>query len=689
MKPELMISGLNKRLAFLLNKASLFNDKALENKLQSMLRETLILELLSERYIIAVSGLQGVGKSTLIKNLYDLPEGILPAHLNRGEKLPILVCEGNVKQTQKKVFTFVRSSEKNTSLIAARKCQENFIEIVQNPGRKHILLEITVPKRYFKGENFGFLLLPGIEKSGVFEDEHWWVSLAKSSLKASANSILAVNHSKLASKENDDVIELMVEHFKSAKPIIACTFADQRDSIKEAELHRQVAKKFDITKKEIHNRIISTGKGKEWKKDLIRALFENNTLSIGHRTLQLENLNRSLRDSLPIILNDTKLLLNTKKIDSQSNRMDSLEPILEEYDKAVESLRREYSSLLTKSLTQFSTKPLDSARAEIIEGGLLEKIRKSFFRSPINKELELEDLVKRNWDDANGLKYDRAYLGVLSKLINRRISRSCPLLENVTPENSGNVQRLLGNFSTDSEADNMLDEAVLNDLRLFCSPTFKGENTEFSRNLKKSVSLVPVLALEFIRLTCVVPNLAAYLHELKKKERKDVDILEQISLNFQSIQGNSGKILFGMASMLGIDVAVDGKIDVFPAILSALGANTTPMMLAIVNASLGVAAHAVVLKGFWNEIVAEDFEEMVVVRQMITNIKNNTDHYLKELFDDMMRQMRYRLELRLREYFNVDSDYARIANCQKALGDVVEYCAEMRGVLNENKFLLA
>ena len=59
------------------------------------IRKIIIANELSENNTVCVSGLQGVGKSTMLKNLYDLSDEAMNISIGRGEKLPILIKESS------------------------------------------------------------------------------------------------------------------------------------------------------------------------------------------------------------------------------------------------------------------------------------------------------------------------------------------------------------------------------------------------------------------------------------------------------------------------------------------------------------------------------------------------------------------------------------------------------------------
>ena len=93
--PELLLNSFNNKVNNLLSKSIILNKPKLGKKLKIFFRQTFISELLFDEYVIAISGLQGAGKSTLVKELYELDDDDFPLPQNyaRGEKLPVMIKE--------------------------------------------------------------------------------------------------------------------------------------------------------------------------------------------------------------------------------------------------------------------------------------------------------------------------------------------------------------------------------------------------------------------------------------------------------------------------------------------------------------------------------------------------------------------------------------------------------------------
>ena len=98
------------------------NEDAFKNAemLFSSLRKLFIASMMHNRRLICISGLQGAGKTTLMKNFYGITDDFMNVSLGTGERVPVLITEGAV-------------SEPNIHAIAVRKDEDgNYKEIPIN-----------------------------------------------------------------------------------------------------------------------------------------------------------------------------------------------------------------------------------------------------------------------------------------------------------------------------------------------------------------------------------------------------------------------------------------------------------------------------------------------------------------------------------------------------------------------------
>ena len=69
-------------------------EKAKE--LENSIRKLKIASLMENKTLICVAGMQGAGKTTLMKNFYGLKGDALSIELGRGERIPVLITETDV-----------------------------------------------------------------------------------------------------------------------------------------------------------------------------------------------------------------------------------------------------------------------------------------------------------------------------------------------------------------------------------------------------------------------------------------------------------------------------------------------------------------------------------------------------------------------------------------------------------------
>lgn len=61
--------------------------------IKQALRKIVIANEIADRMIICITGLQGTGKTTLMKNFYDLDDDSMNITIGRGERLPVFITE--------------------------------------------------------------------------------------------------------------------------------------------------------------------------------------------------------------------------------------------------------------------------------------------------------------------------------------------------------------------------------------------------------------------------------------------------------------------------------------------------------------------------------------------------------------------------------------------------------------------
>ena len=106
---------------------SLFDEDDVLVELLEAHRTLTIMRVMSERYVIAVAGPQGAGKTTTMHWLYDIPEAYLPMNAITGERLPVLLIESDAEDYQGYIYSYNEATSRlNRSPAEPERMQENY-----------------------------------------------------------------------------------------------------------------------------------------------------------------------------------------------------------------------------------------------------------------------------------------------------------------------------------------------------------------------------------------------------------------------------------------------------------------------------------------------------------------------------------------------------------------------------------
>lgn len=671
--PEVMMRSLNNNLKTLFTHSLVLDNKDIEKKFKKLLRKTLISEYLFENYVIAISGLRGVGKSTLMKQLYDIPDEYLPLNIGRGEKLPILITEYNITNIETRVKRFKKNNDTdNYELIDEIIDTDEFKSIAIDPGANDILLDIRVPlnKNIFNIENNkSFLLLPGIESR---RDE--WQELLEYSLNFSATCIFVFDHTKFALQRNKDQIDKIKKDFEKAKPIYVLTWSDAVDD-QNKELKSTVMKELNVPEEE-ENRVIRSGLkneiGDKWISDLMSSIHKYSVIQREFRKSQFENLDKLLKYDLSDILNDIEKNGIYKDILNEFEEM-KISDFIKYFDDEEQVIREKYSKLTRKSLDIYINKPIDKAGTLIEKEKWYQKLKRLFLGKSLKEQREFKRKISEIWEHSNEVSPQDAQCLVLNELTSQQLQLHNQLPITFTKHSR---KELLGNFDPpkpDREK-GLINEDIINDYKIIFNPKNK---TTLSLKQKKAIELMPVLATEFIRINTIYPELS----KIAKNETIPKDQMDEITQDFNVQKKHYHTILAGIGGIIGIDGAVDGKIDTIPNLFKAIGVTGTAATAAM-WVGAGVAGGFITMSVI-KQMYKMDFKDSYFAKSLLNAIKDRHYQVYMENYDLLMSHIRELLKKRLTERYRIDEADARNERIIKSLADVEHNKFEMRELINE------
>ena len=681
-RPEAGLHALRDRLYDLLRALPVLNKPELEASVLPVLRKVEIARLLDAQYVVAVTGLQGVGKTTLMRALYGLPEGVLPEGVGRGEKIPIWILERTPEDDgpdMAVVEVTDRESGKSADL-RERPIEEaaDFAHIAQNPESRHFLLKLRVEPTFFQGDK-SFLLLPGIEGDGESADT-MWVELARHALSCADAAVFVANESGWARHTTQRELERLETMLSGSHPVVVLTGQDQ-SSDDHAELIETVARDMNVPDDE-RDRLLPThpepgapGRS-DWRQDLRHALQTYSATSRSARTRQLEHLKKVLTEEVLQLLQTVGTESKRAWATLDANEFSQVRHVTNEMEAEIQTLRADYSVALRKQLDTHQGKAVDALGGGIIEKGFWDKVKGLFGGDSLKDRTALRDAVARAWaaGDAPALLHGRA----LNDTVAPRLARY-----NALPTGASvSRQDLLGTFAapapvaaTDEDdlfgddtrpADTRaINPQVLSDAHILM--IHGADKAEFSDSLLNSVRVLPALAVEAVRIGTIAPG----LFDLEGKAFAPADQIKHVGDEFGALRESHSGILKGVAGMLGLDFVADGEFDIVKDLVGKAGVPAAaggPVTFAIVGA-IAVAYTAMSVSAAVNRA---EIDQHTRGSNAIAEIADQTHAAHLAEFDRMMNLLVEHVKNRLVGYYHLGTEYARIARLDKAFADARE-----------------
>ncbi len=219
---------------------------------------------------------------------------------------------------------------------------------------------------------------------------------------------------------------------------------------------------------------------------------------------------------------------------------------------------------------------------------------------------------------------------------------------------------------------------------------------------KGTIELLPALALEYARAASLMPALVGVhpdsLTAASGRERPDL-IRESVQQLGDGVELGQ-TVLRSIATVLAVDVASDGDIDVIPALLGSIGvgaaaaggtaasggaaaggaaaggaaASGTAAGGAAAIGGVGAAVVGVVAVGYlvhsaMQAVHRHDAKGRAIAQELLLNIKDHHQRHFMRHFDSLMDQVRSHLVQRLRERHRLDESLMEQDRLAKALAD--------------------
>ena len=629
--------------------------------LDALSRKMEVSALVQQREVIAVAGMQGVGKTTFIKNLYGLPDEVLRISSERGEKIPIFVTEnGSMAQGQcaARIVTSVDGKFESEDIEITE-----VAEISRDP-RNVAYIELFVPYTCFNRDNGGFVLLPGFEKNTQRGFDREYNSLMEYTLHFAKAVVLVVDDTVIANEEIDSLLDILGKNFNPRNCIFAISKCDtkseqqcqdMKDSLHAICVENGVA----IEKQQVVcvGEYLDEQSRKKWKESLLDAIeahFDYNAAQKDYRYF------RPMIDEILECADRVSRALSSVEV-----KLDSLPPIYEELKIALDEAEAAFEEQLNIACAEAKQQVLKNFEKAYAKIDSKHKSNKKFLI--INKKYEeireSQRIIEEN-SKACLQSGDRSVL--ISAYSNKVGSKKQELQEGYNAlllECNKNKTELLPVKDIQAESNKEIRKYL--DVRAPFTPVH--EATYYP----DTTSIAKVIAMEFSTFFdgMLVGNV-----DFSAVPIRTAGVYS--SMNAAIMRGNHGTSLAKAITLIDL---LDGKSDILQSVVSLFVKEGAE---AAVSAACGVAgvAIAVVAAGkkgldFYNDsIKAQNAVGEAWEKALMNAVEEQKNSCLDSFHDAAQEVLKYVCRVH-KARMNVGEQQQRVAAATYAIADIKQIAA--------------
>jgi hypothetical protein len=693
--PELLLSKLNQALRELRGAAQVLDNAAIDELLLPVIRRLTLAEIMNARWLIAVGGTQGAGKTTLVRTLYGMADNDpwLPANEGRGETLPILILESADHSSAQGYAIVLRpSGDGSHRFLTDEKALEpgEFVQACRGSLAEVLLPVLRVPRRHFEHDGQALLLLPGYEKRTAKNEV--WQDLMRQALVGAAGCVIVTDSTRLADQGQQDILkDMLANELRTVQPliVIAKTEAIGNNEEKLAELRQSAIAAFALDGK--HGaRVFCAGTGapgadyvQRWLPALGAALRDMSLSGTASRQVQLAKLEETLSRDLGAALREVRTHATLYFRQARGEDAETLKDCLEAFDDACASLRERHQQMVRNLTGEHYGKAWDDmqTRLERDHEGLWNKITGSF-DSVTETQRKLEKDVLGAWHQPGPLleRYT-AGLGQLTAQAAGPASAPAALSSSAPPLQrlgyvDGNKHPVQAKFTEEKTQANL--KALLR------SRAGDVNDGPTNRELERTARLLPVMVLEYTRIASALPQLV-HVSETTLTQMPQGDLAEsvgKVKQQFGEFAESSRGILKTIGAVLAVDVAADGHADIIDALLSTVGVGTggatatgAGSAAGAAGMTVGGAVAAAIAIGYLahsalQEVRRYDGQVRALANSMLQHTRDHHQVHFAARYDELMATMRSHLTQGLRSRYGLDQRLVEHDRLQKALADV-------------------
>ena len=381
-----------------------------------------------------------------------------------------------------------------------------------------------------------------------------------------------------------------------------------------------------------------------------------------------------------------------------------LEEMLETFDSAAEKLRLSHSNLVKKNTASAharAVKILDQRLAN------LEGFRHWFstaFDTTSETKSKMQELVQGVWQEV-APSFHQGYAHGLSELTLTELGRqpesdadNVPLAHISVQQRQKMVDLGYLHQSGQPVQFSKLNTNAISDISILLGNVHTDlPHQDSSNQLKKSVTLIPAMSLEYTRLIYTTPEIYGDLRQCFQngEEPGDVNIALEGVEKLKAGVDLGKTAIRSLATVLAVDVVSDGDSDILGAIFGRTppepdgDSSELPVPAPVMLHPAAVAAAAVVAAAYITTsaitgIRTYEKKASLQAHNMLSSVNEHHAEHLRQKFDETMRVARERLVDRVRTRYRMDEALMRKDRLARAFADVNAITSDLRFELDSS-----
>lgn len=599
-------------------------DKEFTSRLTDLYRKSFIMQTLTDKYVIAVTGIQGVGKTTLLAKLYNVEDGILPTNQGRGEQIPILFTEQ--KTSDKKAYIHRILRQNNSLEIRKEQIERKDVQTLSMnyDPTMDLFIELEVPEVVFNCNTKHFLLLPGIESKN-----NYMYNLTWSALRTAANCVIVMFSNAYAKEESRTLVGKLNDDFKNSKPVIVLSMADQTTDQNEG--FKKIVK-HDLNIDD--DRIIISGTSDEllaqWPekfKKTIQRYSASTSESIG---VKCDNMNELLADLKDVRI-DLKCFLDKYDITNQfaELKVDKyLAPLKNEFQK----IRNEICDEFHKHMDDFENRMNKAIQNRIKDKSFWKELWDGFTKRDITRLIEFQQMIADCLSEAVISHFIES--GFMKSIENSQLKHLYGNPRDPFDDSLDELSKALV-FTKNDQIVAIPNNDLISDIIHLYHPDKNNQILQVGPSFETTLKTIPHLFTELVRLNLLVPG--AFKIHVDDKYMFISATPESTKHALEIYNEHKPTLSNALGAIIGLDMAMDGQLDLFNSLEKYIP-QTAGKLAESVTAVIGVAMVVFHAYDYLSNLVNRtQIKELETAHAIVADLRKHIENEFISKYDRAVR----------------------------------------------------